>query len=157
MAAAPPVLALLLTALTTAGCTSTDDAATAAVPSPSVGAAALCGQLHRQLPRRVDGLGRNDPKPRSALTAGWGDPAIILRCGVQRPAEMDDSEADSVEVNGVGWLDEQQDDGSHHLTTTLRRAYVEVVLPKQRTARGLSPLIDLAPAVKKTIPKGIAD
>lgn len=105
----------------------------------------------------MDGLSRADPTPRSALTAGWGDPAIILRCGVPRPAKLNDPNERSVEVNGVDWIEEKNDNGSYRLTTTLRKAYVEVIIPEQRTSRGLNPLLDLASAVRKTIPHGIAD
>ncbi|MFC5638680.1 DUF3515 domain-containing protein [Streptomyces bullii] len=149
-----PALALLIAA---AGCSSADDSASAAVPSPDARAAGLCRNLDKVLPAKVDGERRVDPEPASALTAGWGSPAIILRCGVPRPAEMDDPEADGTEVNGVGWLLQKRDDGSFVFTTTLRNAYVEVTIPKDRTASGMAPLVDLAPAVKKAIPEGIAD
>ncbi|MEU1476475.1 DUF3515 domain-containing protein [Streptomyces sp. NPDC001668] len=149
-----PALALLITV---AGCSSADDSASAAVPSPGAGVTKLCRELDRVLPSKVDDQDRRDPEPASALTAGWGDPAIILRCGVERPAKMNDPEADGVEANGVGWLLEKQDDGSFRFTTTLRKAYVEVTIPEARTADGMAPLVDLAPAVKKAIPEGIAD
>jgi len=148
-----PVLALLITVT---GCSSSDGSPSVTVPSPDAKVAKLCRNLDKVLPRTVDGLDRNDPEPRSALTAGWGSPAIILRCGVVRPREMDDPEADGVEVNGVGWLLQKQDDGSFRFTTTLRRAYVEVSVPKARTGDGMAPLVDLAPAIKEAIPKGIA-
>lgn len=110
------------------------------------------------LPKKIDGLDRNDPEPRSALTAGWGSPAIILRCGVERPAKMSDQNALSGEVNGVGWLMEKQNDGSYRFTTSLRRAYVEVSLPKKWVQRdGSNALVDLAAPIKKAIPEGIAD
>jgi hypothetical protein len=70
---------------------------------------------------------------------------------------MNDPEADGVEVNGVGWLLQKEDDGSFRFTTTLRKAYVEVTIPKDRTGDGMAPLVDLAKAVKKAIPAGIAD
>ncbi|MEV5985056.1 DUF3515 domain-containing protein [Streptomyces sp. NPDC052051] len=148
-----PVLALLI-AVT--GCSSSDGSPSAAVPSPDAKVTELCQNLDKVLPRKVNGLDRNDPEPRSALTAGWGSPAIILRCGVTRPAEMNDPEADGVEVNGVGWLMQKRDDDSVRFTTTLREAYVEVTVPKARTDEGMAPLVDLAPAVKKAIPEGIA-
>ncbi|WP_142142699.1 DUF3515 domain-containing protein [Streptomyces sp. SLBN-31] len=148
-----PALALL----TAVGCSSADDGASATVPSPGAKVTGLCMKLDKALPSEVDGQDRRDPTPASALTAGWGNPAIILRCGVDRPAKMGDPEADGVEVNGVGWLLEKRGDGSFRFTTTLRRAYVEVTIPKARTADGMSPLVDLAPAVKKAIPEGIAD
>ncbi|GED84526.1 DUF3515 domain-containing protein [Streptomyces sp. 6-11-2] len=149
-----PVLAALITV---AGCSPGDDSATVAVPGPRPSVAGLCRDLDRELPGKVDGLSREDPRPASALTAGWGSPAIILRCGVPRPAAMDDPEADGAEVNDVGWLLQKQGDGSFRFTTTLRLAYVEVTIPAGRTDHGVAPLVDLAPAVKKAIPKGIAD
>ncbi|MHC3471885.1 DUF3515 domain-containing protein [Streptomyces sp. 7R007] len=149
-----PALALLITAV---GCSSADDSASAAVPSPGAKVTGLCRNLDKALPSGVDGQDRRDPTPASALTAGWGNPAIILRCGVARPAEMGDPEADGVEVNGVGWLLQKQKDGSFRFTTTLREAYVEVTIPEDRTGGGMAPLVDLAPAIKKAIPKGIAD
>ncbi|MFF0018224.1 DUF3515 domain-containing protein [Streptomyces sp. NPDC005374] len=149
-----PAFALLITV---AGCSSADDSASAVVPSPEAGVAKFCRELDRVLPSKADGRSRRDPEPASALTAGWGDPAIILRCGVVRPSKMDDPEADGVEVDGVGWLLEKQDGGSFRFTTTLRKAYVEVTIPKGRTGDGMAPLVDLAPAIKKAIPEGIAD
>jgi hypothetical protein len=149
-----PVLALLITAT---GCSSSDDSATVAVPSPDAAVTKLCRNLDGALPRTVDGLSRQDPRPASALTAGWGSPAIILRCGVPRPAAMDDPEADGAEVDGVGWLLQKQGDGSFRFTTTLRLAYVEVTIPAERSAHGMAPLVSLAPAIRKTIPEGVAD
>lgn len=148
------VLALLITAV---GCSSADDTVSAAVPSPGAKVSKLCKDLDKALPSRIDGQDRRDPTPASALTAGWGNPAIILRCGVERPARMSDSEADGVEVDGVGWLLEKQGDGSFRFTTTLRKAYVEVTIPKSRTGDGTAPLVDLAKPVGKAIPAGIAD
>ncbi|MFE3036796.1 DUF3515 domain-containing protein [Streptomyces canus] len=153
----PLGLSALALLITVAGCSSADDSASAAVPSPGAGVTKLCRELDRVLPSKVDDQDRRDPEPASALTAGWGDPAIILRCGVERPSKMDDPEADGVEANGVGWLLEKQDDGSFRFTTTLRKAYVEVTIPKDRTGDGLAPLVDLAPGIKKAIPEGIAD
>ncbi|MEU3617559.1 DUF3515 domain-containing protein [Streptomyces sp. NPDC006872] len=149
-----PSLALLLAAV---GCSSADGDTSAAVPSPSATVVELCRNLDKELPSTVDDQGRRDPSPASALTAGWGNPAIILRCGVERPEKMSDENADAVEVDGVGWLLEEQDGGSFRFTTTLRRAYVEVTIPKDRTGDGMAPLVDVAASVKKAIPEGIAD
>ncbi|MBK3575446.1 DUF3515 domain-containing protein [Streptomyces sp. MBT65] len=150
-------LSVLAALIAVAGCSSADDSVSAAVPSPGAKVTGLCRNLDKMLPSKVDDRGRRDPEPASALTAGWGNPAIILRCGVVRPAKMNDPEADGVEVNGVGWLLQKQEDGSFRFTTTLRKAYVEVTIPKERTGDGMAPLVDLAKAVKKAIPEGIAD
>ncbi|MFF4523512.1 DUF3515 domain-containing protein [Streptomyces bluensis] len=156
----PPLLALLIV---TAGCSSSDAGDPTAVPRPDAKAAGLCRNLDGTLPDKVDGLSREDPEPRSALTAGWGGSAIILRCGVERPAKMTDpevakgSDPDAVAggVNGVDWLMEKRDDGSYRFTCANRTAYVEVTVAKGRDSSGA--LIDLAEAIKKAIPEGIAD
>ncbi|MFF7531002.1 DUF3515 domain-containing protein [Streptomyces bobili] len=155
-----PPLALLLAAV---GCSSADGDVSAAVPSPSATVTELCRNLDRALPSVVDDQHRRDPSPASALTAGWGNPAIILRCGVERPPKMTDpkvatgADPDAVAggVNGVNWLMEKGDDGAYRFTTASRLAYVEVTVPEGRDTSGV--LIDLASAVKKAIPEGIAD
>ncbi|MFE9648817.1 DUF3515 domain-containing protein [Streptomyces sp. NPDC006365] len=149
-----PALVLLISAT---GCSSADDSASAAVPSPDTKVTKLCQNLDERLPPKVDGLDREDPEPRSTLTAGWGGPAIILRCGVEQPAEMLDPKASTTEVNGVAWLVQEQDDGSYVFTTGLREAYVEVAFNKEQAAKGAGPLVDFAEPIKKAIPEGIAD
>lgn len=153
-------LGLSLLALLTgvAGCSSADDSVHAAVPGPGAAVTRLCQNLDKALPRKVDGQDRGDPEPASALTAAWGSPAIILRCGVPRPTEMNDPDADGAEVDGVGWLIQKRKDGSYLFTTTLRKAYVEVAVPAKRAAAdGSAALVDLAGPIKKAIPEGIAD
>jgi hypothetical protein len=70
-------------------------------------------------------------------------------------AEGSDPDAVAGGVNGVDWLMEKEDDGAYRFTTANRSAYVEVTVPKGRDSTGA--LVDLAPAVKKAIPEGIAD
>jgi len=155
-----PVLALLIVVT---GCSSADDSARVTVPQPDGKTTKLCRNLDSALPAKVDGLGRDDPEPRSALTAGWGSQAIILRCGVVRPPKMtdpkvasgNDPKAVGGEVNGVQWLMEQEDGGSSRFTTASRLAYVELTVPKGRDTSGA--LVDLAAAVKKAVPVGIAN
>ncbi|MEW2619935.1 DUF3515 domain-containing protein [Streptomyces sp. NPDC048106] len=160
--AVPLAPALLLAG---AGCSS-DDSATVAAPRPDAKTAPLCRSLHEVLPAKVDGQRRADPGPRSVYTAGWGNPAIILRCGIVRPpkmtdpkvAEGQDPDAIAGGVNGVDWLMEKRSDGTWRFTTSGRRAYVEVTLPKRLSGPDDSTQVleDLAPAVRKAIPEGIA-
>lgn len=144
-----PSAALLLMAA--AGCSSGDAQASVAVPSPSPEAAAYCRALDKALPDTVAGLERGDPGPGSDLTAGWGDGAIVLRCGVPRPAKMDDDQSKGTDADGVNWMLEQRDDDGPRFTTTLRKAYVEVTFSVEY-AHDVTPLAAFAPAVKKTVP-----
>ncbi|MFD0022566.1 DUF3515 domain-containing protein [Streptomyces sp. NPDC058382] len=147
-----PSAALLLMAA--AGCSSGDASASVAVPTPSPEAAAYCRALHAKLPSSVAGQRRSDPGPGSELTAGWGDGAIVLRCGVPRPAKMDDAQSKAIDASGVKWMLEQREDDGPRFTTTFRKAYVEVTL-SEAYAHDASPLAAFAPAVRKTIPNSL--
>ncbi|MFI9625720.1 DUF3515 domain-containing protein [Streptomyces sp. NPDC052042] len=147
----PSVAALLLAA---AGCSSTGAAPSIADPTPSAEAAAYCRALHKELPSTVAGLDRGDTGTKSELTAAWGDGAIVLRCGVPRPAKMEDPSSKAVEADGVAWMLEQPDDGGPLFTTTYRKAYVEVRL-STAYAHDASPLAAFAPAVRKTVPPSL--
>ncbi|MFE4455021.1 DUF3515 domain-containing protein [Streptomyces sp. NPDC056796] len=147
-----PSAALLV--LAAAGCSSAGDRPSVTVPTPSSEAAGYCGKLSGELPGTVDGLGRNDPSPDSDLTAGWGDGAIVLRCGVPRPARMDDSQAKAVTADGVNWLLEQRDDAGPRFTTTYRKAYVEVTLGTEY-AHDITPLSAFAGPVERTVPDSL--
>lgn len=136
-----------------AGCSSTDAAVSVPVPSPPPEETKLCQALHKALPKTVVGLGRDDPRPSSELTAGWGGDAIVLRCGVPRPVRMDDPDANAVDADGVNWMLEERDSGPR-FTTTYRETYVEVTLAA-RFANDATPLAALATAVKKTIPASL--
>lgn len=152
---AVPSLSLLIA---TAGCASTDEAPKAAVPTPDAKAAKLCQNLDEVLPEKVDGLERNDPEPGSELTAAWGSPAIILRCGVPWPDAALKTSSNTATIDGVGWVADELDDGAQRMTTGGRLAYVEVTIPKDEvTKNGAGSLVDLAGPIKKAIPKGIAD
>jgi Protein of unknown function (DUF3515) len=141
-----PAAAVVLAA---AGCSSTDAPASITVPPPPAEETALCRALHKALPESVAGEDRRDPEPRSELTAGWGDAAIVLRCGVPRPAGLLDEKADAVVVDGVEWFAEQLDEGAR-FTTTYRKTYVEVTLSQRISDVG--PLTELAGPVSRTIP-----
>ncbi|MEU8673171.1 DUF3515 domain-containing protein [Streptomyces sp. NPDC048560] len=148
---APSAAVLVMAA---AGCSSSDARASITVPTPSSEAAAYCEALHRELPKTVAGMDRSDPGPDSDLTAGWGDGAIVLRCGVPRPAKMEDVQSEGIDADGVNWLLEQREDAGPRFTTTYRKAYVEVTLPKE-FAHDITPLAEFAASVRKTVPESL--
>lgn len=140
--------------LAVAGCSLNDDAVAIPAPTPSSEEAEVCRALHRELPQTVDGRQRRTADPESDLTAVWGDPAIVLRCGVPRPEKMSDPAAQAVEADGVNWMLERQEDGSPRFTTTYREAYVEVTLPA-KYAHDVTPLAAFAGPVKQAVPKSL--
>ncbi|MFE2560447.1 DUF3515 domain-containing protein [Streptomyces sp. NBC_00090] len=146
------VTAVLLLAAT--GCSSSDAGASVAVPRPPAAEAAFCQALEKELPDTVAGLERSDPEPGSELTAGWGDGAIVLRCGVPRPEKMSDPNAQAVEANGVNWMLERPEGSGPRFTSTYRKAYVEVTLD-ERYAHDATPLADLAAPVAKAVPPSL--
>jgi len=75
--------AVLLSALVAC---SRDDATgpvSVALPSAPPPVERSCSRLAAQLPASLgEGLDRRPTKPESPLVAAWGDPAVVLRCGV---------------------------------------------------------------------------
>lgn len=77
-------------------------------------------------------------------TAAWGDPPITMRCGVERPAVYTPT-SKLLDVNGIGWLSEQTDDGSR-FTSVATSPMIEVSVPfAQEPASG--PLTEIAAAL----------
>ena len=107
-----------------------------------------CKALLADVPRQVAGQ-KNADVPRR-VAAAWGDPAIILRCGVEKPDALTPS-SQCFEVSDVGWLAETTADG--YLFTTIGRAFhVSVEVPKTYDPAA-DALADLASSVKKHDPE----
>lgn len=115
--------------------------------------AAACSRLLEALPESVSDQSRRAVEPEDAYAAAWGEPAIVLRCGVPMPAAFDRA-ATCQEANGVGWfvpqeqIDDQQADVV--MTTIGRAQNVEVRIPASYRPPAAT-MVDLADAVKQTI------
>ncbi len=120
-----------------------------AAPEPSAPASQACLTLARSLPETVSRQERRPTDPSSPLTAAWGDPAITLRCGVPRPAQLTPT-SETAEVNGVAWLPVELTQG-YRFVTVGRVAYVEVDVPEDY-APEVNSLVDLAAAVSASVP-----
>ncbi|MQY12194.1 hypothetical protein SRB5_23240 [Streptomyces sp. RB5] len=142
-----------------AGCSPDDDGKVAVpAPRPSGEAVAHCAALAKRLPRALDDdLRRRTVKPESRYTAAWGDPAVVLRCGVRRPAvltpgtELYNPSADTAEVDGVDWLLEDTDEG-YRFTTVGRRTFVEVAVPEHYAPEIGIVAGGISAAVRATVP-----
>jgi hypothetical protein len=135
----------LLLALSLAGCAGTLDVD----EYPTVdGTQVDCKALLADTPRTVadqDALEVTD-----RIAAAWGDPPIVLRCGVEDPEALKPT-SQCFDVNDVGWLAESTADG--YLFTTIGRAFnVSVEVPKAYDPAA-DALADLAATVKKHDPE----
>ncbi|MDI5968458.1 DUF3515 domain-containing protein [Streptomyces sp. SL13] len=152
------VLAAVCCLLPLAACGS--DRQQVAAPRPAGAAARDCLALHRVLPKSLHGLTRRTTSPSSDFTAAWGSPAIVLRCGVPRPALLTpgsagyDPNAEAADLGGVNWLPQTTHQVDVLMTTTGRQAYVEVTVPAQYTGKADSTdsLTTLGTLVRKTVP-----
>jgi len=124
-----PVVGALLGALLS-GCAA--DPVAVDAPELSSSDAAACRDLVDALPEEVDGQQRREVTGGSG--AAWGEPAIVLTCGVSKPTGFTDT-ATCIEANGTGWYVPDDvllaDDESLDVTMTAVgvRPRVEVLLP----------------------------
>jgi len=136
-------------ALGVAGCSS--DAVEVEAPEPSGAAATACQELVDALPDRVDGAQRREVEPDTGTAAAWGDPPIVLRCGVPKPAGFDELSTCQI-TNGVAWFipDEQITGRAVDIvmTTVGRSPDVEVTIPADYFPPA-DTMVDVADAVKE--------
>ena len=105
---------------------------------PAAGRGRRCAALARGLPPRLDGQPRRAVNPSSPLTAAWGNPPIVLRCGVPLPAALTPT-AELTVVNGVAWFPEPAGAATPaRFTEVGREAYVELTVPARYAPAGRS-------------------
>jgi hypothetical protein len=122
-----------------------------ATPSPARKVVAFCSRLHDAVPPTVDGRSKVPASPASELTAAWGDPAVVLRCGVAKPSSLRPT-SELIEVNSVRWFLHETHD-AYVFTTYGRVAFVEVSVPKSvPREKATAPLVDLARPVITSVP-----
>ena len=150
--AVPGAAAVLgATAVLLAGCASPVPVDAPALDDPAL---AICRALLGALPDTVDGQERREVSPPDAAAAAWGDPAIVLRCGVPPPAALADG-APLFEVDGTSWLPEPLEAG-YLFTSAGRTVHVEVAVPDDY-APEVNAVVDLVAAVTATVPEAAAD
>ncbi len=114
---------------------------------------ATCKAFAADLPERFAEKERVEIEPKDAPAAAYGDPAIVVRCGVAKPKGF--SLASSCEsANGVGFYipDEQYTDQGLDvvLTTPGYRPRIEAVIPADYRPNAVAAaMAALAPLVEK--------
>jgi hypothetical protein len=120
---------------------------TVAAPPSSAAAARGCPAVISHLPVVLAGRRSRPAQSASPYVAAWGDPPIVLRCGVPRPAAFVRTSTLTV-VNGVQWLPEQRP-GAVLWTAVDREVYVEVTVP---AASSGDAVVDLSAALTQALP-----
>jgi len=107
--------------------------------SVTAGGHSSCRQFLAALPDKVAGQSRRKVTG-STYAAAWGDPAIVLRCGVPLPKDFAISPC--ITRNGIGWSvpADQADDSSldARMTLAFRNPAVQVHLPAHYRPNGPS-------------------
>lgn len=116
---------------------------------PEPGTSQACAALSEALPDVVSDAVRRDTEPATPYVAAWGDPAVVLRCGVPLPGEYR-PDAQLFDVDGVGWLPVDGEGGTF-FTAVDRQVHVEVAVPDDYAPEA-DVLADLAPAILDTLP-----
>jgi predicted small lipoprotein YifL len=101
--------------------------------APPQSARERCRAFLDGLPATLADQPRREVNPEDGWGAAYGDPPIVVRCGVPIPATYDET-AVCTNVNGVDWFIpmeqlEADDPGSYTMTTVNRTPRVEAVLP----------------------------
>ena len=119
----------------------------AVVDAPAATSTA-CGTLLAGLPDQLSGRATRiltDPQPG---VHAWGDPAIVLRCGINTPAELDCSAA-LVQIGAVQWLLLQDAGGPATYLAADRHVRVAVTIPD---GMGVGPMPELSAVVADALP-----
>jgi len=106
----------------------------------------LCPTLMGGLPLALADSPARPVRSASAYAAAWGEPPIVLRCGVPRPAALA-ADSSLLLVNGVDWFVEP---GSDTVWTSVGRGvYVDVRVPSGQAA---GPVALLSAVIDERLP-----
>lgn len=109
----------------------------------TAGSNPACSAVVEDLPEVVSDAVTRDVDPESLSAAAWGQPPIVLRCGVERPPEYR-PDAVLTEIDGVAWLP-IEGSGGMFFATVDRDPIVEIAIPDDYDP--VDVLADLAPAI----------
>jgi hypothetical protein len=119
-----------------------------AVPPVTPDADAACPPLMRTLPVELTGQPSRRVRSDTPYAYAWGDPPIVLRCGVPAPAGYVVG-AGAIQINGVQWFVDTADPAATVWTTVDRPVGVEVRVPASLDS---APVTELTTLIAKTLP-----
>lgn len=125
----------------------------AAPPATDSATVSMCAQVISSLPLVLDGqdLRRTTSKPASGLIQAWGDPAIVVRCGVARPKTLVPGSDETVigVITGGPFYFVTSAHGAQIYTTIDRAVYVDISVPAKYHS---DPVVAVSKAIAKVLP-----
>ena len=118
------------------------------VPPATPEADAACPALMGTLPLELAGEPSRRVDSATPYAYAWGDPAIVLICGVDRPAGFV-AGVSAIQINGVQWYVDTSDPDATVWTTVDRPVYVEITLPAEVDS---APVTALTPEIAAALP-----
>jgi Protein of unknown function (DUF3515) len=118
------------------------------VPPVTPQADEFCPALMSNLPLELAGEQSRRVDSASPFAYAWGDPAVVLICGVDRPAGFVTGTA-TIQINGVQWYVDTKDPNSTVWTAVDRPVHVEVRLPADVDS---APVTALSTPLAKALP-----
>jgi hypothetical protein len=98
------------------------------VPPVTPEADASCPAVLSVLPLDLQGEPSRQVQSDSPFAYAWGEPPVVLVCGVDRPAGFTVG-VSAIQINGVQWYVDTSDPDTTVWTTVDRPVYVQVTLP----------------------------
>jgi hypothetical protein len=118
------------------------------VPPVTPEADASCPALMSTLPLELAGQPSRRVQSDSPYAYAWGDPPVVLICGVDRPAGYV-AGASAIQINGVQWYVDTGDPDTTVWTTIDRTVYVQISLPASVDS---APVTALTTQIAKALP-----
>jgi hypothetical protein len=116
------------------------------VPAVTPEADASCPAVMSALPLELTGEPSRRVQSDSPFAYAWGEPPVVLVCGVDRPAGFTVGTS-TIQINGVQWYVDTSDPDTTVWTAVDRPVYVQVSLPAS---------VDSAPVTALSTPIGHA-
>jgi len=104
-----------------------------------------CADFLASLPVTVVDQRLRETVPREMTAAAWGDPPIVVRCGVAEPTALGDSST-LIDVESITWFPEPLSNGTL-FTSVGRTPRIEVTVPRD-FAPEVNVLVDLADSTR---------
>lgn len=119
------------------------------VPPVTPEADANCPAFMTDLPIELAGERSRPVRSDTPYAYAWGEPPIVVRCGVERPAGFVAGGPQLIQLDRVQWFVDDSDPDEYVYTAVDRPVYVEVTVPASIDSE---PVITLGGLLATTMP-----